>query len=657
MSPNEQQREHPVPPREAWVSPALPLGPRVPVWAPEAHELLLHLPATDEVLPMERAEGGWWTSPRDLPDGTDYAYRVDGSPDRPDPRSPRQPDGVHGPSRTVDTDAWEQSLWTDQGWSGRDARGAVAYELHVGTFTPEGTLDAAAAHLPELARLGVELVELMPLASFPGRAGWGYDGVALWSVHEPYGGPEALARFVDAAHAAGLAVCLDVVYNHLGPSGNYLGVFGPYFTSAHDTPWGAAVNYDQPGSEQVRAFVIDSALRWLRDFHVDGLRLDAIHAIRDDHAWSTAVAPHRHLLARLADAVEDLSGELGRPLSLIAESDLNDAGVITPTDEEPPALMPSLGMTAQWADDVHHAIHVRLTGEAQGYYADFAEPGAFEAAYGGGFLHAGTWSSFRGSDWGAPVPEGTDPRRLVVFASDHDQVGNRATGDRPSASLSDARLAAEAALVLLSPYTPMLFQGEEWGTRTPFQFFTDHSEPELAAAVTEGRRREFASFGWDAAEVPDPQAASTVAASTLDRAEARLPERARVLAWYEELLRVRRLAGLEEQSRWTTVADLGDAIVSRIVLDAPDAALAGARSGDELVLVVGLGPVAPGRTRTTTVGAVLERALARDAAADGDGSDGGAVGELLPVASWSAGPGAVPESLEGEDVLVLLRRR
>lgn len=647
---------HPVPVRAPWVSPALPVGPRVPVWAPEAHELLLHLTATDEILTMERAADGWWLSPRDLPDGTDYAYRVDGSPDRPDPRSPRQPEGVHGPSRTVRTDAWEDGLWTDGDWAGLDARGAVVYELHVGTFTADGTLDAAAARLPELAALGVEIVELMPLASFPGRAGWGYDGVALWSVHEPYGGPEALARFVDAAHRAGLAVCLDVVYNHLGPSGNYLGVYGPYFTSAHDTPWGAAVNYDQPGSEQVRAFVIDNALRWLRDFHVDALRLDAIHAIQDDHAWSKAVEPHRHLLARLADAVEDLSGELGRPLSLIAESDLNDAGVITPTDAAPPALMPSLGMTAQWADDVHHAIHVRLTGEAQGYYADFAEPGAFETAYGGGFLHAGTWSSFRGSSWGAPLPAGTDPRRLVVFASDHDQVGNRATGDRPSASLSDARLAAEAALVLLSPYTPMLFQGEEWGTRSPFQFFTDHSEPELAAAVTEGRRREFASFGWDAAEVPDPQAGSTVVASTLDRDEARLPERARVLAWYEELLRVRRLAGLKEQERWARVADLGDAIVSRLVLDAPDAALAGARSGDELVLVVALGADDARTARATTVEELVRRALARDAEPGTGQGDGPVLGNLTAVASWSAGPGTVPGAVDDEDVLILLRR-
>ncbi|OMG28926.1 malto-oligosyltrehalose trehalohydrolase [Actinomyces naeslundii] len=541
---------------QTWTSPALPVGPRVPVWAPAAQTVELYLPGQDRLVGMIPVPGGWWTAPFELEPGTDYAFRVDGSPNRPDPRSALQPDGVHGPSRTVDPDTWR---WTDQNWAGKDLRGSVIYELHVGTFTPEGTLDAAVSRLGHLVDLGVDIVELMPLAAFPGKAGWGYDGVGLWAVHEAYGGPDALARFVDAAHNAGIGVCLDVVYNHLGPSGNYLSVFGPYFTPAHHTPWGEAVNYDHDGSQQVRAFVIDSALRWMRDFHIDALRLDAIHEIKDDAA--AAATPQRHVLAELSDAVAALSIELGRPLSLVAEADLNDVGVITPTSEEPPAKVPSLGMTAQWADDVHHALHVRLTGEDQGYYGDFAEVGAWAKAYGRAFLHNGTWSTFRERNWGAPVPEDTDPRRFVVFGSDHDQVGNRAVGDRPSVILDDAALAATAALVLLSPYTPMLFMGEEWGTRTPFQFFTDHEEDDLARSVSEGRVREFAGFGWDADEIPDPQAAATVEASRLRWSELDEAEHARVLAWYQALTTLRRNLDWSQRTAWPQVDEIDDVLM------------------------------------------------------------------------------------------------
>ncbi|OMG29266.1 malto-oligosyltrehalose trehalohydrolase [Actinomyces naeslundii] len=541
---------------QTWTSPALPVGPRVPVWAPAAQTVELYLPGQDRLVGMIPVPGGWWTAPFDLEPGTDYAFRVDGSPNRPDPRSALQPDGVHGPSRTVDPDTWR---WTDQNWAGKDLRGSVIYELHVGTFTPEGTLDAAVSRLGHLVDLGVDIVELMPLAAFPGKAGWGYDGVGLWAVHEAYGGPDALARFVDAAHNAGIGVCLDVVYNHLGPSGNYLSVFGPYFTPAHHTPWGEAVNYDHDGSQQVRAFVIDSALHWMRDFHIDALRLDAIHEIKDDAA--AAATPQRHVLAELSDAVAALSIELGRPLSLVAEADLNDVGVITPTSEEPPAKVPSLGMTAQWADDVHHALHVRLTGEDQGYYGDFAEVGAWAKAYGRAFLHNGTWSTFRERNWGAPVPEDTDPRRFVVFGSDHDQVGNRAVGDRPSVILDDAALAATAALVLLSPYTPMLFMGEEWGTRTPFQFFTDHEEDDLARSVSEGRVREFAGFGWDADEIPDPQAAATVEASRLRWSELDEAEHARVLAWYQALTTLRRNLDWSQRTAWPQVDEIDDVLM------------------------------------------------------------------------------------------------
>ncbi|WP_199424190.1 malto-oligosyltrehalose trehalohydrolase [Actinotalea solisilvae] len=498
------------------------------VWAPSAERVELHLPGRDERHAMVPDGGGWWRAPLALPDGTDYAFAVDGGEPWPDPRSPWQPAGVHGPSRTFDASA---HAWADAGWTGRDVRGAVVYELHVGTFTPEGTLDAAIDRLDHLAALGVDMVELMPVAAFPGVHGWGYDGVALYAVHEPYGGPAALQRFVDAAHARGLAVCLDVVHNHLGPSGNYLHGFGPYFTDRHHTPWGQAVNLDGEGSAEVRRFVIDNALRWLRDFHVDALRLDAVHALVDDSP--------RHLLAELADEVAALAAELGRPLSLVAESDLNDAVMVTPTDQG------GLGMTAQWADDVHHALHAFLTGERHGYYVDFGSAEVLAKVLTRVFLHDGGFSTFRGRDWGAPVPEGTDGHRFVVFAQDHDQVGNRALGDRPSERLDDAGLAASAALVLLSPFTPMLFMGEEWGARTRWQYFTDHAEPELVEGIRRGRREEFSGHGWTdvyggEVEVPDPQDPATVEASRLDWSEPAQPRHAALLRWYTDLVAVRR---------------------------------------------------------------------------------------------------------------------
>lgn len=477
---------------------------------------------------MRASDGGWWVADEVLAHGTDYWFAVDGGDARPDPRSPWQPDGVHGPSRTFDPDRF---AWTDAGWPGRDVRGAVVYELHVGTFTPEGTLDAAVDRLDHLVDLGVDVVELMPVAAFPGVHGWGYDGVALFAVHEPYGGPEALQRFVDAAHARGLAVCLDVVHNHLGPSGNYLGVFGPYFTDRHVTPWGQAVNLDGPDAAEVRAFLVDNAVRWLRDFHLDALRLDAVHALVDHSP--------RHVLAEMSDAVAALTAEVGRPLSLVAESDLNDVRTVTPTAEG------GLGMTAQWADDVHHAIHATLTGERHGYYVDFGPLDVLAKALTRAFVHDGGFSTFRGRPWGRPVPPGTDGHRFVVFAQDHDQVGNRALGDRPSARLDDGGLAIEAALVLTSPFTPMLFMGEEWGASTPWQFFTDHAEPELVEAIRRGRAAEFGGHGWaelhgGEVKVPDPQDPATVAASRLDWTEPERPRHARLLRWYRDLVALRR---------------------------------------------------------------------------------------------------------------------
>ncbi|WP_426592155.1 malto-oligosyltrehalose trehalohydrolase [Cellulomonas sp. McL0617] len=501
------------------------------VWAPNASRVDLVLGA--ERVPMQRADA-WWETDRDLPGGTDYAFSLDGGPPRPDPRSAWQPAGVHGPSRVFDTAEHE---WSDDSWVGVDVRGAVLYELHVGAFTPGGTLESAAAELPALVALGVDLVELMPVAPFDGDRGWGYDGVGLYAVHEAYGGPAALQRFVDTAHGLGLGVCLDVVYNHLGPAGAYVGEFGPYWTDAHVTPWGAAINLDQPGSDEVRRWIIASALRWFADFHVDALRLDAVHALADDRPV--------HLLTQLSNRVAALSSTVGRPLSLVAETDLNDTVSVTPTADG------GWGMTAQWADDVHHAIHALLTGERHGYYVDFGTPATLRKALTGVFVHDGSWSTFRGATWGRPVPPDTDGHRFVVSVQTHDQVGNRATGDRPSAQHPPVVLAASAALLILSPFTPMLFMGEEWGTRTPFQFFTSYTDPALAAAVREGRRREFGGHGWAElyggdVEVPDPQALATFRASTLDRAELADPGHARMLAWYRTLIGLRR-----------TVPDLG----------------------------------------------------------------------------------------------------
>ncbi|WP_413230915.1 malto-oligosyltrehalose trehalohydrolase [Occultella kanbiaonis] len=508
-------------PGESQAAGAAPLR----VWAPQAREVAADL--GDRLVPLRALDGGWWESPGQVAPGTDYAYRIDGGDPLPDPRSPWQPNGVHSPSRTFDTDA---HAWADADWPGIDVRGAVLYELHVGTFTAEGTLDAALARLGHLVALGVEVIQLMPVAAFPGRAGWGYDGVDLYAVHEAYGGPAALQRFVDGAHGLGLGVALDVVYNHLGPSGNYLSRFGRYFTDRHETPWGEAVNLDGPGSAQVRAFVIDNALRWLRDFHLDALRLDAVHALVDDSQV--------HLLAELATAVGLLADDLGRPLGLIAESDLNDVAMVTPVADG------GLGMTAQWDDDVHHAIHAFLTGERHGYYADFGSYGTLAKALTDVFVHDGGFSSFRGQVWGAPVPLDVSGHAFVVSTTTHDQVGNRGRGDRPAATLSEGRQAISAALLLTTGFTPMLFMGEEWGAGTPWLFFTDHAEPELAQSIRDGRAREFGAHGWaelygDGIQPTDPQDPATVAASMLDWDEPGHGHHARILAFYRDLIALR----------------------------------------------------------------------------------------------------------------------
>ncbi|MFZ0157906.1 MAG: malto-oligosyltrehalose trehalohydrolase [Kineosporiaceae bacterium] len=495
------------------------------LWSPCARTVDLHLPGLrPEPLPMAPGPRGWWSlTVAEAGHGTDYAYALDGGPARPDPRSRWQPQGVHAPSRVFDPG---RHRWADGDWPGRDVLGQVFYELHVGTFTDAGTLDAAATRLDHLVDLGVDVVELMPMGAFPGRWGWGYDGVAPYAVHHPYGGPAALQRFVDACHARGLAVCLDVVYNHLGPSGNYLGEFGPYFTTTHTTPWGSAVNLDGPGSDVVRAWVIENALSWFEDFHVDCLRLDAVHSLLDDSP--------RHLLADLSDAVAGLAERLGRPLGLIAESDLNDPATVEPTAEG------GLGMHAQWSDDLHHALHAWVTGEKQGYYTDFGDEVTVARTLTRVFRHAGDWSAFRGADWGHPIdPAVHRGHQFLGYLQNHDQVGNRAVGDRITADTPPSRVAAAAALVLTGPFTPMLFMGEEWAASTPWQYFTD-LEPGLGAAVREGRRAEFAEHGWAAEDVPDPQAPSTRAASVLAWAERHRGVHARMARWYRDLIALRR---------------------------------------------------------------------------------------------------------------------
>jgi maltooligosyltrehalose trehalohydrolase len=492
------------------------------VWAPGPS--LVRLDVDGATHHMIRSDDGWWHADLETAPDARYGYLLDDDTTvLPDPRSARQPDGVHARSQLWDPAG---ARWTDGDWPGRSLDGgAVIYELHLGTFTPTGTFDAAAEKLDYLVDLGVDFVELMPVNSFAGTHGWGYDGVLWYSVHEPYGGPDGLVRFVDACHARGLGVLIDAVFNHLGPSGNYLPRFGPYLSSGSN-PWGEGINIADADSDEVRRYIIGCALRWMRDFHADGLRLDAVHALVD----TTAI----HILEELATETDRLASQLGRPLWLIAESDLNDPRLITARERN------GYGLTAQWADDIHHAIHTAVSGERQGYYADFGSLGTLAQTLRHGYFHAGTYSSFRRRRHGRPLDTGSIPAaRLVAYTCTHDQVGNRALGDRPSQNLTAGQLAVKAALALGSPYTAMLFMGEEWGASTPFQFFSSHPEPELAKATAEGRKAEFAEHGWDADEIPDPQDPQTFLRSKLNWDEVDSGEHARLRRLYRDLIALR----------------------------------------------------------------------------------------------------------------------
>jgi maltooligosyltrehalose trehalohydrolase len=495
---------------------------RFDVWAPNAERVILHLLEPDATAALEPLDDGAFAATVDgVEPGRRYRYRLDDDAEQlPDPASALQPDGVHGPSAVVDP----AFPWTDERWRGVPLDGLVFYELHTGVFTAEGTLDAIVPRLAALAELGVTAIELMPVSQFPGERNWGYDGVFPYAVQHSYGGPDGLKRLVDASHTAGLAVCLDVVLNHLGPEGNVLPRYGPYLTDRYCTPWGPAMNVDGPGSDGVRAFLTGCALRWFEEFHVDALRLDAADQIPDMSAV--------HFLAELSGWVADLGERLGRPLHLIAESDLNDPRMVRP------AAAGGLGMHAQWSDDFHHALHALLTGDRYGYYADFGGTAALAKAYREPFVLDGVRSAYRRRKHGAPA-RGLPARRFVICSQNHDQVGNRVRGDRLAAQAGLERAKLAAGAVLAAPYLPLLFMGEEYGETAPFPYFTSHESPEVAEAVRRGRAAEFAAFRWQG-EPPDPQAEDTYRSAHPAWEAQSEGDHAAVLAFYRELLRLRR---------------------------------------------------------------------------------------------------------------------
>ena len=478
------------------------------------------LPPLDTVVPLIREDRGYHTvAVTAVPSGTRYFYVLDGGVERPDPASRCQPEGVHGPSEVCGRDFH----WTDGAWRGIPLHDYVLYELHVGAFTPEGNFDAVIPRLRELRSLGITAIELMPVAQFPGERNWGYDGSYPYAVQHSYGGPEALKRLVDACHNVGLAAVLDVVYNHFGPDGNYAGDFGPYFTDRYQTPWGRAINFDGPGSDEVRRFFIENALYWMRDFHFDALRLDALHAILD-----TSATP---FLAELSTEVAQVHQETGRWVYLIGESDLNDPRLIRKRGRG------GLGLDAQWSDDFHHAVHTLLTGERTGYYVDFGSVQQLATAWSEGYAYTGQYSAYRQRRHGAPAVD-LPPCRFVVCAQNHDQVGNRAMGDRLSTCVRFEQLKLAAACILLSPHVPLLFMGEEYGETAPFPYFVHHSDSALIEAVRRGRREEFEAFRWQG-EIPDPQDAGTFLSAKLDWAKRGTGHHHVLLSWHRELLRLR----------------------------------------------------------------------------------------------------------------------
>ena len=476
--------------------------------------------SVDRIVKMKRdMEGNFLVSVPGLAAGALYSYILNDKEERPDPASRLQPHGVHGPSMTLDLGKVPRR---ENSWRNPPLKDYIIYELHTGTFTPEGTFDAAAERIPYLKELGVTAIELMPVAQFPGTRNWGYDGVYPYAAQSSYGGPEGLARLIDALHEAGLAAVLDVVYNHLGPEGNYLRSFGPYFTDRYQTPWGEAINFDGEGSRGVRDFFINNSLYWLFELGFDALRLDAVHGIFDNS--------HVHILREMKDRISAQPG--GEVKYLIAESDLNDTCLVDRPQNG------GYGLDAQWSDDFHHSLHTLLTGESNGYYMDFGSTGDMAKAYGEGFVYTGQHSRFRGRMHGTPSAH-VHPCRLVVDSQTHDQVGNRMMGDRLSSSLPLHKLRFAAAATLLSPYIPLLFMGEEYAEPAPFQYFVSHSDPELIAAVTKGRTQEFSAFAWKGTP-PDPSEESTFIRSKLGASLFENEPHAGILEFYKKLIDLRK---------------------------------------------------------------------------------------------------------------------
>jgi maltooligosyltrehalose trehalohydrolase len=546
--------------------------------------------------PMQRGAGGWWTGP-DLAPGTDYAFLLDDGADPvPDPASRWQPYGVHKASRVYDQSAY---MWHDEQWRGRELPGAVIYELHIGTFTAGATFDAAIERLDHLVDLGITHVELLPVNAVNGTWNWGYDGVGWYAVHEPMGGPDGFKRFVDAAHQRGLAVVLDVVYNHLGPSGNYLPRFGPYLKTGRNT-WGELVNLEEPA---VRAFIVDNALMWLRDYHVDGLRLDAVHAM-EDHS-------EQHILAELGERVDALRGELARPLTLIAESDLNDPIMVEPRPK-------GYGLAGVWDDDVHHALHGALTGERQGYYCDFGSLTVLQKVLTRAYLHDGTYSAFREKTHGRPIDRKNTPGwQFVVSLQNHDQVGNRALGERISELTTRGLVKVGAVLLLTAPFTPMLWMGEEWAASTRWPFFTSHPEPELGEATGRGRIEEFARYGWDVSQLIDPQDPQAYRGAILRWGELTDPEHAEVLDLYRHLIALRSTepeltdadltrvrVDIDEEQRWLVMHRGG----LRVIANLADEARTVPVDAFDLVLATGTIEVADGKVTMGAHSAAIVRA-------------------------------------------------
>jgi maltooligosyltrehalose trehalohydrolase len=511
------------------------------LWAPNARSVSLHLLHSGELLAMAPLSRGYFhRTVENLEPGTRYFLQLDGARELPDPASRFQPEGVHGPSEVVDLNQFQ---WTDQNWQGRTLERSIFYEIHVGTYTAQGTFDALIPHIPELVELGITTVELMPVAQFPGSRNWGYDGVYPFAPQNSYGGPKALERFVNAAHEHGLSVALDVVYNHLGPEGNYLNAYGPYFTDRYRTPWGQALNFDGAGSDEVRRFFIENALYWLENYHFDALRLDAVHGIFDFSA--------RHFLTEIKSAVGDLSKRLGKMIHCIAESDLNDSRLLLNHEQG------GYDLDAQWSDDFHHSVHRLLTGEDRGYYADFEGIAPLAATLRDGWYYKGQYSHYRQRHHGNS-PRGIAASQVVVCNQNHDQVGNRAAGERLSSLVNFESLKLAAGITLLSPFVPLLFMGEEYGETAPFQYFTSHGDPELVEAVRRGRREEFAAFGWEAEKaVPDPQDESTFLRSKPDHS--RKSEEPHRTLWrlYQNLIRTRREYDLGDPAP-RSVREIGD---------------------------------------------------------------------------------------------------